>query len=497
MSLCKAICSAVVLAGVTACGGGGSSSPAEPGSGAPSSALAQICAAQNPLVGDATSMTTVGTLADERNWIKAYMSERYLWYKDMPVLDAQLARYNVISNGVLNSIASVVNYFYDSRTPLKTASGTAVDQFSFLVDTASWNNFAQNTELSYGLMLKSSDSTGTRVVHVSYVYPGTSAMSQGIQRGDQIISVDGVLVSDTSDSAALVLNEALNPTQSTPHTVRFLRAGANFSKTLTPVLSHLQQAEYKVLTTSTGKLGYLLFNSHVPDAEDTLVQAMTEFKQQGVQNLVVDLRYNSGGYLAIANTLAYSVAGAARAQGQTFEMAHFSDQRSAENFAMPFSGLGLGNQVYPSLNLSKIFVLVSGSTCSASESFINGLRGIDVEVELIGQTTCGKPYGFYPQDNCGLTYAAMELEGVNAKGEGRFSDGIAPQCAATDDLTHPLGDSAEGMLSVALKRLQGLSCSQASGVALSARSLAGMSLRDSGKVLRPAWQNNKVLHPSR
>ena len=91
----------------------------------------------------------------------------------------------------------------------------------------------------------------------------------------------------------------------------------------------------------------------------------------------------------------------------------------------------------------------------------------------------------------------MELEGVNAKGEGRFSDGIAPQCAATDDLTHPLGDSAEGMLSVALKRLQGLSCSQASGVALSARSLAGMSLRDSGKVLRPAWQNNKVLHPSR
>ena len=142
-------------------------------------------------------------------------------------------------------------------------------------------------------------------------------------------------------------------------------------------------------------------------------------------------------------------------------------------------------------------MLVTGSTCSASESFINGLRGIDVEVELIGNTTCGKPYGFYPQDNCGLTYAAMELEGVNAKGAGGYSDGMAPQCVANDDLSQPLGDPAEGMLSVVLKRLQGLSCNQATGVALGATSLAGMSLRDTSLVLRPEWQNNKVLQISR
>ena len=138
-------------------------------------------------------------------------------------------------------------------------------------------------------------------------------------------------------------------------------------------------------------------------------------------------------------------------------------------------------------------MLVSGNTCSASESFVNGLRGVDVQVELIGQTTCGKPYAFYPQDNCGLTYAAMEMEGVNAKGEGGFSDGIVPQCVANDDLSHPLGDPAEGMLSVALKRMQGQTCSQATSLALGSMSLKGMALNDNSKVVRPEWQNNKFL----
>jgi C-terminal processing protease CtpA/Prc len=504
MNLCKSFYAAVVLAALTACGGGGGSTA--PVTASSSAALAQICAAQNPWVGDATAKTTVGTLADERNWVKAYMNERYLWYKDIPVLDSNNARYNLSSNGLLNTIDSVRNYFNDSRTPLKTASGSWVDKFSFVEDTASWNNFVQSSQLGYGVMVKVGSSLVGRVITVSYVYPASPAspaMRLGIQRGDQIISVDGVSVTDNTANGIAVLNEALFPNQATSHTLVFSRAGTTFTRMVTPEKVQLQQAEFKVLSTPGApgtpvvKLGYLLFNNHAPDAEAKLVEAMSAFTAQGVNNLVVDLRYNGGGYLSIANALAASVAGSARANGKTFEMTRFSDKRSSENYAMPFSMIGLGNQVYPSLNLSKIYVLVTGSTCSASESFINGLRGIDVEVELIGNTTCGKPYGFYPQDNCGLTYAAMELEGVNAKGAGGYSDGMAPQCVANDDLSQPLGDPAEGMLSVVLKRLQGLSCNQATGVALGATSLAGMSLRDTSLVLRPEWQNNKVLQISR
>ena len=161
---------------------------------------------------------------------------------------------------------------------------------------------------------------------------------------------------------------------------------------------------------------------------------------------------------------------------------------------MNFTGFGLNNQAYPSLGIAKVYVLVSGGTCSASESFINGLRGIDVQVELIGTTTCGKPYGFYAQGNCGITYAAMEMEGLNAKLEGRFSDGMVPQCSVLDDLSRPLGDASEGLLSVAMKRMRGQSCSQAAGLALGSQDLSGLALRDNGELLRPEWQNNKFLN---
>jgi carboxyl-terminal processing protease len=95
-------------------------------------------------------------------------------------------------------------------------------------------------------------------------------------------------------------------------------------------------------------------------------------------------------------------------------------------------------------------VLTSASTCSASEAVINGLRGVDVEVNLIGGQTCGKPYGFTPVDNCGTTYFSIEFRGVNAKGFGDFTDGFAPTCAVPDDLAHALGDPAENQLAAAL-----------------------------------------------
>lgn len=459
---------------------------------ATSTGLAQICAPENPLVKDALEKTRTGTLSDEKKWIQAYMTERYLWYRDMPNLNADSARYQVNTNGAINAVRSLANYFYDSLTPLKTASGTAVDKFSFLIDTGSWNSFVDSTDLGYGWMLKSSSATGQRVVTVSYVYPNSPAMAAGIQRGDQLVSIDGALASDTSASAMATFSEGTYPTRAASHAMVLSRAGTSLSKTLVASTVNLQQAEYKLVNSNGRTAGYVLFNSHVPNAESYLIKAMTAFKQQNVKELVVDLRYNTGGYLSIANALAYAVAGDARAKGRVFELARYSDKRSSENYPMTFSNVGLSNQVYPTLGLSKIYVLVSGSTCSASESFVNGLRGIDVEVELIGTTTCGKPYGFVPQDNCGLTYAAMEIEGVNAKGQGGYSEGMVPQCAVNDDVNHALGDPAEALLSVAFKRMQGMNCAQAARLTLGSKSLSSMALRDDGVLMRPQWQQNKI-----
>jgi len=210
------------------------------------------------------------------------------------------------------------------------------------------------------------------------------------------------------------------------------------------------------------RVGYLTFNDHIEAAEGQLVTAFADFARQGVTDLVLDLRYNGGGFLYIASQASYMIAGGARTSGRVFERLRFNRKRVADNNdpanALPFFALtsgrahsGIGaNQPLPQLNLAHVFILTTGGSCSASESIINGLRGIGVTVHLIGATTCGKPFGSVAKDNCGISYFPIEFQGTNDAGFGDFADGFAPTCAVADDLTRPLGDPSEGMLATAL-----------------------------------------------
>jgi hypothetical protein len=198
--------------------------------------------------------------------------------------------------------------------------------------------------------------------------------------------------------------------------------------------------------------------------EVRLADAFKRFVAAGVTDLVVDLRYNGGGFINIAAQLGYMVAGQAQSGGKIFETLAFNDKRSAANIDIEFVSTITGSfgnnaragEPLSALNLRRISVLTSGSTCSASEAFINALRGIDVEVVLVGGTTCGKPYGFTQANNCGLAFFGLEFEGHNDKGAATPVTGMPPTCAVTDDLDHALGDPAEGMLATALSyRLTG------------------------------------------
>lgn len=104
----------------------------------------------------------------------------------------------------------------------------------------------------------------------------------------------------------------------------------------------------------------------------------------------------------------------------------------------------------PQLGLGRVFVLAGADTCSASESIVNGLRGAGVEVIHVGGPTCGKPYGFYPTDNCGTTYFSIQFQGVNHLGFGDYTDGFVPQCPVADDFSRDLGDPLEDRIDVAL-----------------------------------------------
>jgi C-terminal processing protease CtpA/Prc len=349
--------------------------------------------------------------------------------------------------------------------------------------------------LSYGVEWFFVSRTVPREIRVAYVEDGSPGTTAGLLRGDTIVSIDGVSTNATTQADIDVLNAGLRPTTNAVHTFVLSRNGVNSTKTLSAA-DVTTKPVFKSQTLDVGgqKVGYMVFNDHIGSAEQPLINAFTQFKNDGINDLVLDLRYNGGGYLFLASQVGYMIAGSTRTTGKDFERVHYNDKRAAtKNYAQEFrsqsciiSGRNCTNMsiALPSVNLNRVYVLVSGSTCSASEAIINGLKGIDVEVNIIGKTTCGKPYGFSGMDNCGISYFPIEFEGVNNKGEGGYSDGIAATCVASDDFDHQLGDSNEGMLKAALAlRAPGGSCP----VAKNADQL------DEGFMLRNPLRENRIL----
>lgn len=486
---------------VAACGGGGGGGGGTATTTPPTaSSLAQICTAGSPYIGDASSKTTAGTFRDEQKWVNAYLNERYLWYKDMPVsVKPADAKYNIYtsSGNFFDYGGSLTAYYNALLNPNKTSSGKNVDKFSFLLTSNAWNSFLNSVEQGYGISVtgKAGSSTG---VKISYVYPDSSGYRAGFRRGDIITSIDGYLAASTNVITQTAFNNALYPTNTTRRTFLLSRNGTSVTVTATPTTETLKQVESKVLVNGNQKVGYLLFNSHVLSAEPDLIAAAASFKSQNVSDIVIDMRYNGGGYLSVASRLSYMVAGAAQTAGKTFETLTYNDKRSKDNFTAPFYSTSSTGASLPSLNMTRAYVLATADTCSASEAVVNSLRGVGVDVQLIGATTCGKPYGFYAQDNCGVTYAAMEFVGFNAKNEQVNPDGMAPNCTGGDDLGHALGDNKEAMLSVALGMQQGLSCAQAkqSVSALGSNVQRGFGTMLGGNLERPAWKSNKFIDSS-
>ena len=251
--------------------------------------------------------------------------------------------------------------------------------------------------------------------------------------------------------------------------------------------------------TTTGYLAFTSFST--PIGEVQLADAFRRFANAGVTDLVVDIRYNGGGYIDIASELGYMVAGQLQSQGRIFESLVYNDKRSNANENISFNSAitnFFGNtsragEPLSALNLRRVYVLTTGSTCSASESFINGLRGVDVEVIQIGGTTCGKPYGFSQTNNCTQSFFALEFEGRNNKGVVPPVTGLPPTCAATDDFDRALGDPAERLLAAALNYRAVGSCPPVSVTPTTP--LGAAPNADSASLLNQVSSNPYALNP--
>ncbi len=451
-----------------------------------------------------------GSTLTENNFLRSWTNELYLWYREVP--DLNPASY------------STPNYFNVLKTTATTPSGNLKDRFHFTYPTDQWVALSQSgVEAGYGAQFLVIASRPPRVIRVAYTEPGSPATlpPANLSRGATVLSVDGVDAVNAADSTSVAtLNEGLFPSQAgASHTFSILDVGASAPRTITMVSANVTSTPVQnvgTVSTAAGKVAYMLFNDHLATSEQALVNAFRQLAGTNVADLVLDIRYNGGGYLDIASEVAYMIAGAAPTAGRTFEKTVFNDKNPTRDpvtgqtiVPVPFYTTAQGfsvpdGQALPTLNLPRVVVLTGANTCSASEAIINGLNGVGVRIVQIGSTTCGKPYGYYPQDNCGTTYFSIEFKGVNEQGFGDYSDGFSPAnatgpagvqtpgCAVADDLDHALGDPNEGRFAAALGYLANGTCPAASAVP-SVAGEAQAPVPGDGSLHRSPWRENRIL----
>jgi C-terminal processing protease CtpA/Prc len=409
-----------------------------------------------------------GSSMHEKMWLRSWTNDTYLWYSE------------VDDNNPLPF--TVAAYFNQLKTNERTASGTFKDNFHFSQSTEDYNQRTQSGITSgYGISWEFVSASSPRRLIVRFTEPNSPAAIASVIRGYELKSIDGIDFVNASDEAEVdQINAALFPSDP-GQTFNFVFSDESKNDVLDINLTsqniELQTVQnVKVISTDAGQMGYMQFNSFIRTGQQNLIDGFQQFVDQGITELVIDLRYNGGGLLAMASQVAYMVAGSAQTNNQTFETLQFNDKYPNVD---PVTGNTLrptpfytreinwttsqfiNDRPLPTVNLTRVFILATENTCSASEAVINGLRGIDVEVVLIGSTTCGKPYGFYPTDNCSTTYFTIQFQGVNAKGFGEYSEGFLPVtspefndqlpgCTVTDDFTQILGNESEALLAAAI-----------------------------------------------
>lgn len=396
------VCVALLTAAaVSACGGGGGSSTTPP--------------------------PTACTVQAMNQFVIDLMIDDYLYYDQLPNLTADDA---------------------DSPEEMMVALRVPPDRFSRVDDEEDNDAFFDRGEyigVGVGTVFVTDE------LFVREVFDGP-ASDAGIVRGDQILAINGrtipqIVASGDSISEAFDSGEVGNEVS-----VRIREQdGDERDIDMVATVATMDPVPQRSIIEDGGRrIGYLEFKTFITPSYAELDEAFAFFADQGVDELVLDLRYNGGGLLNVASQLAQQIGGNNTA-GELFYRLIHSDKDSGKNTAAGFPN------VSDALSMDRLYVISTGSTASASEMIINGLRPY-IDVVVIGGTTLGKPVGSRAYDFCGRVALPVLFEIQNALGQADYFDGLLPQCPAEDELSEPLGSVTEASLAAALTHISTGSC---------------------------------------
>jgi C-terminal processing protease CtpA/Prc len=400
-----------------------------------------------------TSDTTC-TLRARQDWAFATLKEWYLFPETLPTsLDP-------------TPYATVSDYI-DALTA--TARTQHRDRFFTYLTSIAQENAFFSAGSSAGFGIRLSYDTNARRVFIVEAFEGAPALAAGIDRGAEILAI-GTSAADLRNVSDIIAAEgtdgitnALGP--STAGTTRLLRISdahgtrdlsvtkADYS--LTPV-----SARYgaQVINDGGRLVGYVNLRTFIDTADPALRNAFASFRAAGVRDVIVDLRYNGGGLVSIAQLFG-DLLGGNRLGSDVFSFTTYRPEKSANNSTRTF-------QPQPeSIAPSHIAFIGTGGTASASELVINGmLPWLHANEALVGTNTYGKPVGQIAVDRaaCDDRLRVIAFATQNAAHQGDYYDGLATKmeatCRAADDIAFPMGDPREGSTRAALDFIEGRAC---------------------------------------
>lgn len=408
-----------------------------------------------PEVSTAVDTTSVSDYAGINSWLYEIMNDAYFWYKNMPA--------ETSLNANLNPNEYFEKLVYQRAT---------VDRFSGVTDDYDalqneFNGISKVFGISYSLSYIDGGNSNIGVF-LNHVVKGSPAEAVGLKRGDILLKVNGTQL--TAGNYATLLSDSKTVT----FTLGAVQGTSIIPGTKTVTLTKAEVTEDPVAFSSViakpafGKtIGYLVYTQFVPGIaadeekyDNELRQIFADFKSKGVNELVLDLRLNGGGYMSSAETLA-SLIGKNISTSKIFYKEEWNDKynaywqrtKGAEAFNYKF-----GNEASNiGANLNRVFVLTSNGTASASELVINGLKPY-MNVITIGENTAGKNlFGSLINDdqerwNWGVY--VMLGRTVNANGESDYGtvNGMTPDYFLEDSKVPylPFGDENETLLRKAL-----------------------------------------------
>lgn len=354
-------------------------------------------------------------------YVRDVMTDLYLWYAEMPNVDPT-------SFGSPEAYLDAVRY-----RPLDST-------FSYITSRAANEAFYSDSQfIGYGL----STSLNGLEMRVTQVFPDSPASEAGLSRGDRIVEIGGRQVAALISSGQV--GSAFGPSEIGVETdiVFVNQAGTRLQSHLIKRLVTIPTVSLTRVHEVRGRrIGYIFFRNFVEPSYEALDNAFAELSAARVDGLVLDLRYNGGGLVKVAQHLA-SYIGGLRTDGQVFAEFFHNDKNAFRNRIIRFDSKP------QSLTLERLIVVTTEASASASELVINALRPF-MPVVVIGRKTYGKPVGQYAIPFCDKLLAPVSFALRNADGQGDFFDGFAPDCPAPDDADHQLGDPDEASLKEAL-----------------------------------------------